>query len=170
MRLLLTTTLLMAPALPALAQDEMPTLRADQYGEIFCLARLGNDMGPVTGILTPGLTAAIAEAEAKDTEWAAANPGEKPPLGDGIPWQSWPDYAPKCEVGNVTLNTDDTAAVEIRYEFPDTPHAEYNDTLLLKLVDTEGYGLRHWRIDNIRYEDGTDLVASLIAAFEDETK
>lgn len=170
MRLLLTAGLLLATALPALAQDEMPTLRADQYGEIFCLARLGNDMGPVTGILTPELTAAIADAEAKDAKWAEANPGDKPPLGDGIPWQSWPDYAPKCEVGNVTLNADDTAEVEIRYDFPDTPHAEFNDTLLLKLVDTEGYGLRHWRIDNIRYEDGTDLVAALIAAFEGETE
>src|SRR5690606_20531518 len=84
-------------ALPAAAQ--MATISPAQIGEIFCIARLGNDMDPVEALLTPSLTGAIAEAERLDAEWAAANPGDKPPLGDGIPWQSAPDYASSCQVG-----------------------------------------------------------------------
>jgi hypothetical protein len=168
MRRTLTAILLATIAAPTLAQDEMVTLQPAQLGEIFCMARLGNDIGPVTGILSPALTAAIAEAEAKDAAWAAANPGDKPPLGDGIPWQTWPDYAPKCSVRNVSLNSAGYAEVEIRYDFPSTPHAEYSDTLLLKSIDTDGYGINRWRIDNIHYEDGNDLVAQLVRIFNEE--
>jgi hypothetical protein len=158
--------ILLAIATPAFAQDEMVTLQPAQFGEIFCMARLGNDMGPVAGILTPALTTTIADAEAKDAAWAAANPGDKPPLGDGIPWQTWPDYAPRCTVGPVTVSAM-TAEVPINYDFPSTPHAEYSDTLLLEKTTIDAYGTTVWRIGNLRYAEGGDLRAALLTAFSD---
>ncbi len=149
---------------PAFAGDGMMTLKPEQIGHIFCLSRSGNDTGPIVGLLTAGLTTAIAEAEAKNDSWEAAHPGEKPPLGDGIPWQAWPDYAPDCKVGLVTLMKTD-ARVDIDYAFPDQPDANFTDTLLLKRVDMPDYGSAFWRIDNIAYATEGDLRGTLAAAF-----
>ena len=88
-------------ATPSFAQ--MVTISPEQIGEIFCISRLGNDMAPVDGLLTAELTAAIADAEAKNDAIQQAHPDEKPPLGDGIPWQAFPDYASECKFGAVTL-------------------------------------------------------------------
>ena len=151
---------------PAFANDDstMVTLKADQIGQIFCLSRTGNDEGVIDGILSDGLKAAIADAETKNAAWETANPGDKPPLGDGIPWQAYPDYASECTVGLVTLMKTD-ARVEIKYGFPESPDAGFTDTLLLKKIDMPDYGTGFWRIDNIAYATGSDLKADLTAAF-----
>jgi hypothetical protein len=70
---------------------QMVVLKASQIGQIFCLSRLGNDEAVIAGILTDDLQKAIKVAEQKDDDYAKKNPDEKPPLGDGIPWQSSPD-------------------------------------------------------------------------------
>jgi hypothetical protein len=159
----LAATVLIAPS--AHADDSMVTLKANQVGEIFCLSRTGNDEAVIDGILSPDLKQAIADAWTKDDAWEKANPGEKPPLGDGIPWAAWPDYAPGCKVGLVSLMKTD-ARVEIAYNFPDDPAADFTDTLLLKKIDQPDYGTGFWRIDNIAYATGSDLKAELLAAFE----
>ena len=158
----LRRALLDAP--PAHADDNEPAgqmvvLKANQIGQIFCLSRLGNDEAVIAGILTDGLNKAIEDAEAKDADYAKKNPGEKPPLGDGIPWQSSPDYADTCDIGLVTLSKTD-AKVEIKYGFPDDPAANYTDTLILKKVPIEGMDVGYWRIDDVIYPDGTDLKAA----------
>jgi hypothetical protein len=155
--------LTIASAAPALAQDGPVTLAPDQVAQIFCIARIGNDMAPVEGLLTPGLAAAIAEAEAKDAAWAAANPGDKPPLGDGIPWQSWPYYAPECTAGQ-TLYEMDESRVRVHYVFPDAPAADFSDTLYLKLIPGP-YGWNVWRIDDVAYSTDGGLRTALIVAF-----
>lgn len=144
---------------------QMVTVKADQIGQIFCISRLGNDEAVLDGILSPDLKAAIADAWAKDGAWGKANPGEKPPLGDGIPWAAWPDYAPECKVGLVSLMKTD-ARVEIAYTFPEDAAANFTDTLLLKRIDQPDYGTGFWRLDNIAYSTGGDLKSQLIAAFE----
>lgn len=164
MRILALAILLPLLTLPVLADDTRIGLKADQVGEIFCLARLGNDTGPIDGLLTEGLETAIADAETKNAAWEEANPGEKPPLGDGVPWQSWPDYAPKCAVGLVSLMKSD-ARVEIAYTFPGDPEADFTDTLLLKRIDQPGDDTGAWRIDNIAYDTGGDLRTALAEAF-----
>lgn len=166
MRRIVISSLLSASfALPALAEDStMVTLKAKQIGEIFCLSRLGNDTGPIEGLLTESLKSAIADADQKDAAWEKQNPGEKPPLGDGIPWQAWPDYAASCTVGLLTLSRTD-AKVEIKYGFPEDPKADFVDTLLLKKIDQADYGIGFWRIDNIAYATGSDLKAELLVAF-----
>lgn len=164
---LLSLSLMSLPIGPSLANPEgqMVTLKADQIGEVFCLSRVGNDEALISGILTDALRTAIADAETKDDAYAKKYPGEKPPLGDGIPWQSAPDYAPKCTVGLVTLMKAD-AKVELQYSFPDAPAADFVDTLILKKVDQPDFDVGFWRIDNVFYPDGTDLKSALVDAFE----
>lgn len=156
----------LAVPLPALAEEStMVTLKANQIGQIFCLSRIGNDEAVIEGLLTADLRKAIDEANKKEAAYEAKYPGEKPPLGDGIPWQSAPDYAAKCETGLVTLSKTD-AKVELNYAFPDDPAANFTDTLILKKIEQPDYGVGFWRIDNVVYPDGTDLKGVLVSAFE----
>jgi hypothetical protein len=164
MRTLLTLAGFVLALTTLSAAAQMITLSPTQIGQIFCIARLGNDMAPVTGLLTPALTLAIADAETKDTAWAAANPGEKPPLGDGIPWQTYQDYAPRCAVGTVTAAAG-RASVELSYAFPDAPEANFTDTLALVQVADPMASEPLWRIDNLAYSDGGDLKSMLVSAF-----
>jgi hypothetical protein len=152
-------------AVPVVAQDGPITITPEQIAEIFCISRIGNDMAPVEGLLTEGLIAAIGEAEAKNDVIAAAAPDEKPPLGDGVPWQTWPDYAAECAPGAVTLIMD-RAEVQIVYGFPESPGANFVDKLELILVDDPMIGAGRWRIDNVVYAEQGDLRSALIGAFE----
>ena len=152
---------------PAIADEtggRMVTLRADEIGHIFCYSRLGNDDAVISGILTADLAAAIAAARKADAAFAKAHPGDKPPLGDGIPWQSRADQADNCDVGLVSLSRMD-ARVEIRYGFKADPNAGYIDVLLLKKVPIEGTDAGRWRIDDLSYTDGGDLRGALRDAF-----
>lgn len=160
--LLAGACLALAAAAPAIAQS--PALTPEQVGQIFCLSRTASDTGPIEGLLTPDLKAVIAEAEAKNAEIAAQYPDEKPPLGDGIPWQAWPDYTPNCEAAPAELMMDE-ARVAISYDFPEAPHAEYTDHLWLRLIDEPLTGQRVWRVDNLAYATDGDLRAALAAAF-----
>lgn len=150
-------------ATPSFAQ--MVTITPEQVGEVFCIGRTGNDMAPVEGLLTAELTAVIAEAEAKNDAIQKAHPDEKPPLGDGIPWQAFPDYAEQCKPGAVTLMMDE-ASVAIDYAFKDYPDANFTDSLKLKLVDDATIGTKVWRIDNLAYATEGDLRTVLVSAFE----
>lgn len=161
----LATALTTLPALADNTTSQMVVLKADQVGQIFCMSRLGNDEAVIEGILTADLGKAIADAEAKDGAYRAKHPDEKPPLGDGIPWQSSPDYAAKCTTGLATLSRND-AKIEIKYDFSDDAAAGYTDTLILKKLPIEGMDVGHWRIDDVVYPDGTDLKGWLVSAFE----
>jgi hypothetical protein len=55
--------------------------------------------------------------------------------------------------------------VEISYDFPDSPDASFNDTLLLTRVTDPALGIDRWRIDNVAYATGGDLRTALVAAF-----
>ena len=164
MRTILLAALLASAAVPPVLAEDMVTLKPEQIGQIFCLSRTGNDEGAITGLLSADLADTIDAAWQKDAAWSAANPGDKPPLGDGIPWQAWPDYAAGCDIGLVTLMKTD-AKVEIAYHFPDEPDADFADVLLLKRVDRENYP-SVWRIDNVAYSTGNDLRSFLDSAFD----
>ena len=160
----LTALAAIAFAVPtAHAQDGPAILVPDQIGQIFCLARLGNDMAPVEALLTPDLAGAIEEALYRDSEIAAMHPDEKPPLGDGIPWQTYQDYAAECMVKQVSYEMDE-ARVWIDYGFPEAPDANFTDTLHLKLIGgPQGWNV--WRLDNISFAADGDLRTSLVMAF-----
>ena len=168
LRLALALATALVAALPAYAEDQpkdqMVVLKADQIGQIFCMSRQGNDDAVIEGILTDGLTKAIADANGKNDQYVKKYPDEAPPLENGIPWQSSPDYATTCTTGLVTLSKTD-AKVEIKYHFDDYPAGDYVDTLILKKIPIEGMDVGYWRIDDVVYPDGTDMKADMIDAF-----
>jgi hypothetical protein len=110
--------------------------------EAFCKARLADNEAATLALLTPSLVHVIEEAKARNDVIAKATPDEKPPFGDGIPYQAFPDVAQGCEPGE-TSDKSGRVEIEIVYLFPETPKANWTDRL--KLV-TEGDGLR---IDDI---------------------
>jgi len=149
-------------------QAEMTTVTPSQIGEIFCISRLGNDDSILRGVLSDELRTLIDYSEARNQTIAAAHPDEKPPLGDGIPWGSFPDYAPKCTLASTAVDGD-AARIAISYAFPDEPSADFTDTLVLKLVAhpyDPATGI--WRIDDVRYTTSSTLREVLATAFSAE--
>ena len=74
----LPLALLMAPtATPA--QDGPILLSPEAIGQIFCLARIGNDMSPVAGLVTADLAATITDALRRSGEWATRQSRRKAP-------------------------------------------------------------------------------------------
>ena len=121
----------------ALAADEPRAV-----AEAFCKARLAGDEAATHALLTPSLAKVIGEAKARNDIIAKATPDEKPPFGDGIPYQAFPDVPQGCEAGK-TVEKSGRVQIEVNYLFPETPKANWTDRL--KLV-VEGDGLR---IDDI---------------------
>ena len=154
--------LLLVSALPAQAQ--MVTITPDQIGQIFCIGSLANDMAPVEALLTPDLRAVIEEAWVNNAAFEAANPGDKPPLGDGLPWRTWPDYADGCTVADGEVERE-AASVVINYSFADAPDANYSNFLLLKPVTMAEGAEIVWRIDDIDLRDGYTFRSILAGAF-----
>jgi hypothetical protein len=144
----------------ALAAD---TPRA--VAEKFCATRLDNDEKALRPLLTPSLIKSIEEAEARNDIIAKASPDEKPPFGDGIPYQSFPDAASVCEVGD-EKQVPGRAEIEVRYMFPDTEGANWTDRLVLIASDDR------LLIDNVIFEtsvndtDEISLRSVLFNAFD----
>jgi hypothetical protein len=102
--------------------------------EAFCKARLAGDETATLALLRPSLVKMIAEAKARSDVIAEATPDEKPPFGDGIPYQAFPDVAQGCEPGE-SSETSGRVEVEIDYVFPGTPNAGWTDRLKLAAED-----------------------------------
>jgi len=98
--------------------------------EAFCKARLAYDEGATLALLTPSLRKIIDEAKARNDVIAKATPDEKPPFGDGIPYQAFPDVASGCEAGEIVEKPGRVEA-EVTYRFPDAPNADWTDRLKL---------------------------------------
>jgi hypothetical protein len=150
----------LSAAQPALAQPADDTAK---LGDLFCkLTRDGAQFEPQY-LLTRTLIADINAALKKNDEWAKANPGDKPPLGDGIQFASFPDSAPVCRPGAVTDGQGGAKLLDIEYIVGAEPDGNWIDRLVLKTED----GLP--RIDDVLY--GTEkyelgLRKSLVSVFE----
>ena len=153
-RSLLFVALAFAVATPALAAPSTP----DALGSAFCVAMTDGTADPLD-LLTPSLNEAIEVAMARNAELQAAAPDEKPPLGDGVPWSSWPDKPDTCET-EVTEAYDGAAMVNVTYGFAGAPEATYTDTLIL-LQQGEV-----WALDDIVLTDNLTLRGLLESAFE----
>ncbi len=125
----------------ALAAD-----KPQEIGAAFCEARLRGDDRAMHSLLSPSLQKAVEEAEARNRIIAEATPDEKPPFGDGIPYQSFPDQAPVCTVGEVR-EVSGHPEVDSNYAFPEAPTANWTDRLKL-LPQAEGF-----LIDDILFAD-----------------
>lgn len=138
----------------AAAQDDLGT----PYVQAFCvLANAEDGMGRLY-LVTPGLSDAIMKALGENETLQAETPDEKPPLGDGIPWQSFPDAAPVCEAG-ATVADGDRLIAQVRYRFPDQPDGGWIDRLVL-VKGTDGA----YAIDDVLYgEDGEATLRGALA-------
>lgn len=165
MRRALLAVSLIALAAPATAQDFIK-LTPEQIGQVFCIARLGNDMAPVEGLLSPELKVEIAAAWKENAAYETAHPGDKPPLGDGVPWQTYQDYANACAASPAILKMDE-ADVPLVYAYEGAPEAGHTDILKLRLVADPTIAESVWRIDNLAYATEGDLRTALKSAFMD---
>jgi hypothetical protein len=138
----------------AAAQDDLGT----PYVQAFCvLANAEDGMGRLY-LATPGLSDAIMAALGENEKLQAETPDEKPPLGDGIPWQSFPDVAPVCEAGR-TVADGDRLIAEVQYRFPDQPDGNWIDRLVLVKGQDGAY-----TIDDVLYgEEGEDSLRGALA-------
>lgn len=102
--------------------------------EAFCKARLADDETATLKLVTTSLAGAIEEAKARRDLIAKATPGEKPPFGDGIPYQAFADIAGICEAGT-TGEKAGAVEVEVKYRFPETSNADWTDRLRLATED-----------------------------------
>ncbi len=128
---------------------------------VFCQSHGDIGIGARAPYLSPDLVEAIAAAESANQGFIDVHPDEKPPLGDGIPWQSAPDLAEICIPGSPHV-TGNEARLTISYEFPDYPEANYADRLWLVRIGGR------WFIDDISYDHGglslRDLLDRIAAA------
>lgn len=155
--------LLFLATLPAQAQ--MPTIEPEQIAEIFCIGSVGNNMAPVEALFSHDLQTLVAEAWKKNAAFEAAHPGEKPPLGDGLPWRTWPDYADGCTAGEGAAERE-MATVTVNYTFSDAPEANYSTELILRPATFADGAPLVWSIDDIDLGDGNTFRSILAGAFE----
>jgi hypothetical protein len=116
-------------------------------------------MGLAADLMTAELYAAIGQAMLKNDEIQRQHPDEKPPLGDGVPYASFPDAADECAVDYAGAAVH-PAEVAVTYRIAGAPDAGWTDTLILRQVDGE------WQLDDIVYADGGRLSEALKGAFE----
>ncbi len=89
-----------------------------EVAEAFCKAREANNDDATRALLTPSLIGEVDAAQARSDVIAKANPEDKPPLGDGIPYQAFPDVPKDCTVGDVAERSG-SIEVKVTYSFPD---------------------------------------------------
>lgn len=138
---------------------------AKKLGDLFCLvgmnARDGGEFARIYLVTRP-LAVAIDAAQKRSDAIAAAAPGDKPPLGDGVPFQSYADSAPVCHAGTFA-EADGKQTVAVEFIFPDTPDGNWTDRLVV--VPEDG----RLRIDDVLYDDkgsGGSLREALVAVFD----
>jgi len=100
--------------------------QAQAIGEDFCAAALQRDETRAERLMTSSLRAAVADLRRFDTAWRTRNPGEKPPLGDGLRLTAWQDSAESCVPGAVTAGS-----VTLAYVPNMAPDAKWEDRLEL---------------------------------------
>ncbi len=120
---------LTALAVPAAADEP-----ATQLAEAFCAARLAYDEEAIRALLSADLLDLIARAEEVDARIAAAEPDEKPPLGDGIPYTSYWDAPESCTPGAV-INHATASSVEVVYSYAGEPDWGWTDRLVVVPVE-----------------------------------
>lgn len=72
------------------------------------------------------LRASIDRLRSFDAQWQARNPGEKPPLGNGLRLTAWQDAAVSC---HPMLRPDGN--IDVRYRVASAPGDGWTDRLLL---------------------------------------
>lgn len=161
----------MSAASPALSEDE-----AAAFVHRFCTTLVpeiadSDPNAPGAGspddpsvfgpLVTPDLAEMIEQALKRRSAFQETT-GEKPPLGDGVPWKGAQDAASDCAPGAVS-GTQERPEVEVHYQYSLDPTQGWTDRLVLSRHAGE------WRVDDIVYSsDGGwgRLRGVLVDAFE----
>lgn len=117
---------------------------AEMAAAKFCRAVVADSDWRAKMIMTDDLKAQWRAAEKQNAAIQRANPGEKPPLGDGVQLASFPDAMPECVVGKVAKRADSTV-VSINRMDPANPSANWTDRIVVKQVGNA------WLIDDIQF-------------------
>jgi hypothetical protein len=91
--------LLACLAAPVQAADPAEVQR---LAEAFCAAVRSGDEAGAEVLMSPALRDGIAALRVANEAFLAANPGEKPPLGNGLRLTAWQDYPESCTPQAVT--------------------------------------------------------------------
>lgn len=113
----------------ALATDG-PKLDPVEVATAFCSTRVAGDDAATLALASGSLAEVIDAALTRNARVQDATPDEKPPLGDGIPWQAFPDRASACTPGAPEASGSNYL-VGVTYSFPDQPNGSWTDTLKL---------------------------------------
>jgi hypothetical protein len=114
-------------------------------------------------IFTPSLVKEIDIAQNRSDKIARRNPQDKPPLGDGIPYQAYPDDAPICRVGNI-VQSGTQFKIDIHHQFISVRDKESN---WIDILVVHKFGNQEWRVDNILYGYEPDYKSDLRHALHD---
>jgi hypothetical protein len=133
----------------AVGQAEAAGTKPADVAAAFCATRVAGDEEGVRSLLSPTLLSAITEAETRNLAIAEAAPDEKPPFGDGIPYQSYPDLPHGC-TADATETVGEAVHVTVSLSLTSAPTAGWRDTLVL--VPAEG----GYRIDDIIFRGAPD--------------
>ena len=125
-RLLLTGATAMTVAACAPVQREDIQALARDY----CAAVVANDEARAEALMGTGLRATVARARAANSAFEAAHPGDKPPLGDGLPLAAFPDVPSTCTPGVAGKDS-----VTVCYEIAGAPDAGWQDRLDVERTD-----------------------------------
>ncbi len=79
-----------------------PTSAAQALAAAWCAAVASLDEGAATTLMSPDLQQDVALARIANDAFAAGHPGEKPPLGDGLPLTAFADKVDDCTASDVT--------------------------------------------------------------------
>lgn len=90
-------------AAPAHAADPAVDPAAVQrLAEAFCAAVRASDEPAAEAMMAPALREGIATLRVADAAFIAANPDDKPPLGNGLRLTAFPDYPESCTPEAIT--------------------------------------------------------------------
>jgi hypothetical protein len=117
---------------------------AAALGTRFCAAVLAGDEAAAVALMTADVQGKVNKLRAFDAGWRARNPGEKPPLGNGLRLTAWQDAPQSC-----TPEPGAAGTVLLTYVPAGAPADRWRDTLVL--ADVGG----SLRVADIRYEPQT---------------
>ena len=90
---------------------------------------IASDEAKAKLLMTDALRAAVSRARAASNAFEAAHPGDKPPLGDGLPLAAYPDAPAKCIPGAPQGKT-----IALVYTFADAAPG-WQDRLVIERTD-----------------------------------
>lgn len=93
----------------------------------YCAAVVANDEVKAEALMGDALRASVANARAVSRAFEVAHPGDKPPLGDGLPLAAFPDVPSQCTPTDATKQV-----VVLKYELAYAPTAAWQDRLIVE--------------------------------------